>query len=363
MRILLVSGIYPPDVGGPATFIPKLAQYLHEQKIEVHVLTLADERKHLSNNSWKITALSRNTWTPMRFIFTIFIAIKLLRKCDAVFVNGLHEELGIALRFIKRKSIAKIVGDPVWERAINSKLTNLTIEEFNSKKLSGKQLFHRGLLNNSLDQFDFVTSPSQGLIDLINEWGVKSNILLIPNGIADLGISNQQSEFDLITVSRLVKWKQVDAVILSAHELNLNLCVVGDGPEKIALEKLAKELGAPVIFAGNVTEADVITLIRKSEIYILYSSYEGLSFSLLQAMNLGKPIIVSSARGNTDVITNSYDGLVAESEDQSSLNKQLRKLVSNPELRQILGAQARKTALAKYSLNHNLETVLGLLRE
>jgi len=363
VRILLVSGIYPPDVGGPATFVPRLAQYLYEQGIKVDILTLTDDKKNASHGPWNVIALSRKTWTPMRFLLTIATALKLLRRCDAVFVNGLHEELGIALRFIDRKSVAKIVGDPVWERAINSKRTDLPIEQFNNKELSRKELFQRQLLRSSLNQFDVVTSPSQGLIDLITAWGVKTNILLIPNGIPDFGLSNQILEFDLITVSRLVKWKQVDSVIHSASELNLKLCVVGDGPERKHLEKLAKELGATVSFVGNISETDAIELIRKSEIYVLYSSYEGLSFSLLQAMNLGKPIIVSSARGNTDVITNDVDGLVAESEDRSSLKKQLTKLVLNPEMKQTLGAQARKTALAKYSLHQNLETVLGLLKE
>lgn len=362
MRILLVSGIYPPDVGGPATYIPRLAQFLYNQGIEVEVLTLTDNNKYTRNDPWSVIALSRQTWTPIRFIVTIIKALKLLRKCDAVFVNGLHEELGIALRLITRKSVAKIVGDPVWERAINSERTNLTLEQFNSKRLVMKELLQRALLRWSLNQYDYVTSPSQGLVDLITKWEVQTNILLVPNGISDLGLSDQNSEFDLITVSRLVKWKQVDSVINTANELNLRLCVVGDGPEKRNLENLANELGTNVFFAGNVPEVDAINLIRKSGIYILYSLYEGLSFSLLQAMNLGKPIIVSNARGNTDVITNNFHGLVADCDDRNSLKNQITKLVLNPEFRESLGIQARKTALAKYSLNNNLETILELLK-
>jgi len=361
VRILLVTGIYPPDVGGPATFIPRLAQYLCDREIEVEVLTLADSNFPADHSDWKITRIKRQMWFPLRFIITVLTGVKRLKKCDAVFVNGLHEEIGIALRFFRRQSVAKIVGDPVWERSINAGITALSIEDFNKSRLNLRNNLQRRLLVSSLNRFNFVISPSQGLVDIVKAWGVSTNTSLLLNGIENLGDSKPEINFDLVTVSRLVKWKQVDAVIRSASILNLSICIVGDGPETVALIKLAKKLGCKATFAGKVSENQAIELIKQSEIYILFSTYEGLSFSLLQAMNLGKTVVVSNARGNVDVITNENDGLVVNKNDQNALTETLKVLISNPGLKVSLGQAARKTALHKYSLKQTLSATSALL--
>ena len=98
MKVLLVSGIYPPDIGGPATFIPRLAQHLCDQEIEVEVLTLADREFPDNQSDWKVTRINRKIWLPFRFMTTVLVGMKSLRGCDSVFVNGLHEEMGVALR-------------------------------------------------------------------------------------------------------------------------------------------------------------------------------------------------------------------------------------------------------------------------
>ena len=366
MKILLVSGIYPPDVGGPASFIPRLAQYLYEHEIEVQVLTLADHNSLETQSNWKITRIKRQLWFPLRFIITVLVGIKYLKKCDSVFVNGLHEELGIALRIIKRRSIAKIVGDPVWERAVNVGKTNLSIEKFNQEKLNLKEKAQRLLLTTALNSFNFVISPSKGLVNIVKEWGVKAPTSLVLNGIEDLGSDKQEIRFDIVTVSRLVKWKQVDTVIRSASKLNLTICIVGDGPERETLENLATELGCRATFTGKVHEDKAVDLMKSSDIYILFSSYEGLSFSLLQAMNLGKTVVVSDAQGNLDVITHGDDGLVVNKDNQNDLTETLRTLISNPELKTRLALAARKTALDKYSLNktlHATSVMLGVSHE
>ena len=361
MKILLVTGIYPPDVGGPATFIPRMAQYLSERDIQVEVLTLAGGEKSVEENSWKVKKINRQIIFPIRFILTVLTAIKSLRTCDAVFVNGLHEELGLALRFVKRKSVAKIVGDPVWERSINSGKTNLSIEEFNISKLNLSNSLQRKLLVNSLNQFNFVISPSQGLVDLVKCWGVSAETFFLPNGIENLEDSSSEIKFDLITVSRLVKWKQVEAVIRSASVLKLDICIVGDGPEKNSLLNLANQLECRATFMGKIDEDEAINLIKKAKIYVLFSTYEGLSFSLLQAMNLGKAIVVSNARGNIDVITNGLDGLVVDMNDQDALTETLKNLSLNKDLRNKLGLKARETALDRYSLEKTLIATSALL--
>jgi glycosyltransferase involved in cell wall biosynthesis len=83
-------------------------------------------------------------------------------------------------------------------------------------------------------------------------------------------------------------------------------------------------------------------------------------------MNLGKAVLVSNAQGNLDVITNGYNGLVVDKNDQEGLTKKLKELISNPELKANLGQAARKTVIDDYSLNQTLSAtsnLLGVTRE
>lgn len=361
MKILLVTGIYPPDVGGPASFIPRLAQHLSDRGVEVEVLTLADRGYLGAQTDWKVTRINRQMGLPLRFLLTVLIGMKRLKNCDAVFVNGLHEEMGIALRFFRRQSVAKIVGDPVWERSINAGKTNLPIESFNLSRLNLGNTLQRRLLVSSLNRFNLVISPSQGLVEIVKNWGVRTNTFFLPNGIEDLGKSPEEIKYDLVTVSRLVKWKQVDAVIQSASALNLHVCIVGDGPESESLIKLARELGCNATFTGKVSETEALNRVKQSQIYILFSTYEGLSFSLLQAMNLGKTIVVSNAQGNSDVITHKHDGLIVDKDDENALTETLKNLTLDSDLTKNLGLAARKTALEKYSLDQTLITTSEML--
>lgn len=361
MKILLVSGIYPPDIGGPATFVPKLADYAAEKGCKVSILTLAKSAEETHDKNKLVKKIRRETSKLIRFPKVVFTAIKMMEDCDGVFANGLHEEIGISLIFRKRKSIAKIVGDPVWERAVNRKNTELDISNFNLRKLPPLYWVQRRLLVFSLNKFSLVTCPSEELVEIVRLWGVKTSVKMIPNGVNPVEVDSGKKDFDIVTVSRLVKWKKIDAVIRAAAIAKANLCVVGDGPELENLKKLAVSLNANVTFTGEVTEDAALAYMQKSTIYILFSLYEGLSFSLLQAMAAGNAVIVSNARGNVDVITHEKNGLIVDIDKESDLTSCIQILLANPKLRVAISDQAIKTVSEKYLLEDNLALLLNYL--
>ena len=361
VNLFLVSGIYPPDIGGPATFVPKLADYAAKNKWTVSILTLAATTEMIRSNNSHIKKIRRDTIKLIRFPKVVFFGVKMLKESDAIFVNGLHEEIGISLIFRNRKSIAKIVGDPVWERAVNRGNTDLNISQFNSRKLKLRYWLQRKLLVFSLNKFSLVTCPSRELAVMVRNWGVKTSIEMIPNGVKSVDEGTEKKEFDIVTVSRLVKWKNVDAVIRAAASANASLCVVCDGPELENLKKLATELGGKVTFTGEVTELNALGYMRRSKIYILFSLYEGLSFSLLQAMASGNAVIVSNAQGNIDVVTHGKDGLVVDVNEEVELVDCIDSLLANPKYRELISDQAKQTVKEKYLLEDNLAKILAYL--
>ena len=365
-RFLLISGIYPPDVGGPATYIPKLAEYLVEQGHMVTVFSLSDDKQKNPNSEvWSTQFVSRKIPLPLRIIVVAFRITMLAFKSDFVFANGLHQEVAISRKFVKRPSLAKIVGDPVWERYRNSSSkNNLSIEDFSNTQHTLSTRLQREFLRWSLNRFDLVTAPGEGLIQLMHKWHVKAPTILIENGTRCSSELSTKVIYDSISVSRLVPWKNLDFFVRSAALGDLKIAICGDGPEKARLEILSQTLRAKVDFLGELDSAGVRRALQSSKTFVNISSYEGLSFSLIEAMMEAKACIVSDIKGNTDVIEDRLNGIVVALGSPEELTRAIRECVNNQEYASQLGKEARKIAQSNYceetQLKKMMITLMGL---
>ena len=335
MKILLVTGIYPPDVGGPATFIPQLAQALVEKGHICKVLTLSDT-KIIENNDklFKVIRVKRKTPLLLRFIMNVGIIAVHILFGYRIFANGLHEECGIALSFTGGKGVAKIVGDPIWERATNSLSTSLNLQEFNSKKIKMTYRAQRKLLKFALNNFGTIITPSLELQKIVRKWGVNKRILFIPNGVSSKKLETNEKIYDVITVSRLVSWKNVDILVDSANKYGFSLCIIGDGPE---LEKIKAKAtnNDKIILKGRLNQDQVDELLKQSRLFALISDYEGLSFALLQAMSFGLPVFVSNVPGNSFVVSKSKNGVATSNSNAENIGREISKLLLNVKMLEV----------------------------
>lgn len=360
MRILLTTGIFPPDIGGPATFIPEIANTLVEMGHQVTVLTLTNECDRVENSPYAIHFISRKRLRIHRQFKTVYFLVKYLKNFDFVFANGLHEEVGFSLRIRKSFSgfsAAKIVGDPVWERAVNAFDTKSRIDEFSSEKYL-KYRLQRRIFIASLNEFNLITAPSSALISLAKSWGVATSMVHIPNGIRITEATSEVEVFDLITVSRLTQWKNIDLVISIANELNLQLAIVGSGPDFEKLEILASKHPNIKLF-GEKSKEEIEFLLLRSKIYVALSSYEGLSFSLLQAMMLKRTCIVSDITGNSQVITNRVNGILVSVSDKSRLKSEIVDFLGDESLRTYLGENARAKVIQDFDIKIYAREILS----
>ena len=358
MKVTLITGIYPPDIGGPATFVPQLAAELQARGHEVQSLSLRSpnqpKRQYME---WDEYFISRDVVVPVRFVKTVWKIIKVARSTDVIFANGLHQEAATANFFIRKKMIAKIVGDPVWERWVNKTLRRKEIEVFQNQDLGFGVKLQRIFLTWSLNQFHTVITPGKSLVSTIRNWKVITPISFIPNGTPKANPTKSDSkQYDVILVNRLVRWKNVDLLISACAGTNLKIAIVGEGPELDNLKSLAKQENVEACFLGGVDAETIDSLLRKSRIFALISSYEGMSFSLLRAMMFGMPIVVSNIPANEDVIENNINGIVVDIADISKIKNAIEKLLADPKFSLNLGLSARQKALEEFSLS----TVLGL---
>ena len=264
MKFLLISGIYRPEIGGPATYLPTLAKALIDQSNQVEVITLKNSIASAQPEAWPVNYITRDQNLLLRFIKTVMLIIRKAKSAEYIFSNGLIQETAIALLFFKRKSVAKVVDDPVWFRAVRNSESSLSIIEFNNSNLNFKHKLQRILLRWSLNRFDLITCPSIQLKNIIENWGVYKPIEFIPNGVSLVTDKSADSDFDLVTVCRLISLKNIDKIIRASVKTNVSVAVVGSGPEEYKLRELAISLGAKVTFLGQLDKNEVNKIFAKN---------------------------------------------------------------------------------------------------
>ena len=362
-RILVVSGIYPPDIGGPATYVPQLCSQLHDQNNDVRLVSLTDEVEAKRNEEpWKRTFILRKLWKPLRILRTLHLLFNEGKKADAIFANGLYEEVGIiSLVLRKKRIIANVVGDPVWERFINAQNKELMIEDFIAAQQNKKTHFQRKLLTWSLNRFTEITCPSEQLKELITSWRVKRPVSVIHNGVMCKPVTQKMPLYDIVTVSRLVKWKNLDKLIAATEGKDYVMAICGDGPEMQSLKELGEKKKSKIHFFGQVTADQISKIISESKVFALLSTYEGLSFALLEAMMAGKGILVSNARGNKDVIKNRISGLVVDPSNIQEISRALELLLNDEQKSHQLSTKAHEIAVTNYCAEKQLAKMITLI--
>jgi glycosyltransferase involved in cell wall biosynthesis len=363
MKILLVSGIYPPDIGGPATFIPGFESYLREQGNEVNVVTLSDNTEKSREMYPGVNFASRKLCFFVRQIVTLYILSRNARKAEVIFSNGLFEECSLIALTHRKKVVFKIVGDPIWERYRNRTSENISIENFNQARLPLRFRVQRHLLRMGLNQGYAICTPSPQLSALIQDWGVRTPITVIPNGVPVFEIPQDvEISFDVITVSRLVKWKNIDTIIRVCKERNLSLGIIGAGPEYSNLKEQALACNARVVFLGELQGAKLNSAIASGRIFTLFSQYEGLSFALISAMMLGKYVVASDIPGNRNAISSGFNGVLVPIHALDLYGESLNAGMSDDKAVTLIREHAREIAVRDFSDVKCYERTTAILR-
>lgn len=312
--LVIISGIYPPDPGGPAKFSSEFAEWCATKGDEVKVLTYGDSL----STPQKLVALKvyRVPRTPLivKRYFSMIREIGKHAKKGSLLAVGAFLETFFASLIYRFEYVAKVPGDIVWERARNNNFTILNIEDFQKERLSLKYRFFRYLYSQSLRRARIVIVPSRGILNLCLLWGVKlEKINLVYNSVDYLRkfpVENTAPLYDLVTVCRLTPWKGVKEIIENASLTGRSLLVIGDGPELGFLQNLAVDLGAKVTFTGNIPGDQVIAKILMSRVFVLNSYYEGLPHALLEARAAGIPTVGRAGTGSEEVINDGVDGFL-----------------------------------------------------
>lgn len=313
--LLLITGIFPPDSGGPAKFANEFSAWAVKRNYQASIQTYADTScQTRSAGGAKIISTSRKNHLFIRYPKMIFAIGKNVDPNTKVLAVGAFLETYLSSLLFRFPYATKVPGDIVWERARNSGKTQSGIDEFQDEKLGLKYRIFRKLFTASLNKSKLVIVPSMGIFNMCLHWGVPSSKLrLVYNSVEIPEVSDSRSnssKYDLITVCRLAPWKGVDELIRYSAKRDASLVVVGDGPERKNLEKLADQLQAKVTFLGDVPSKQVQEYLSRSRVFILNSTYEGLPHALVEARFAGILSVGRSGTGSDEVINDDRDGLL-----------------------------------------------------
>lgn len=311
--LLLVTGIFPPDMGGPSKFAMEFGIWASEKNIDVTVQTYSDDQNPaVKVEKIKIFRILRSRSLPFRYALMIRGIGRNVSANISVLAVGAFLETYISSIIYRFSYTIKVPGDIVWERARNNNVTDLGIAEFQLQELNFKYRVFRKLYSNSLKKARMVIVPSRGLYNLCLQWGVpQEKLRLIYNSVEpskSLGVPTGECDFDLVTICRLAPWKGVDELIQYSAKRNLKLVVAGDGPDRARLEALTKTLDAKVTFMGEISTELVNQVLSKSRIFVLNSYYEGLPHVLVEARVAGLVSVGRAGTGSEEVINDDIDG-------------------------------------------------------
>jgi len=318
MNILITVGIFPPDIGGPASFVPKISNFLIENGHNVKIICLSEVGNNHIEDNLDVIRIRRSNSLPIRWIKTIYQIVKNGRNSDLIFVNGLGVESTIAALILKKKLIRKIVGDPVWERAYNQEKTIESFDEFQNNKHSLLIEVQKLLRNWSINSAEIVITPSDHLKNFVSELGFNNKILKINNGvdITDIKRTNvHKADINLLIISRLVIQKNINIVIEAIELLdnkNVKLSIIGEGGEFSKLEGVIHKLNLQnrVQLLGKIDNNKISKFLLTADIFIQASDYEGLPHSLLEAINYEVPILSTEVGGCKDLLNDGERGFI-----------------------------------------------------
>lgn len=354
MKVLLATGLYPPEIGGPATYAKLLEEQLPEHGIEVDVVPFSAVR-----------------FLPpiLRHVLYTAILMRKARHNDILLVQdtvstGLPAALTAILHRIPL--VLRVPGDYAWEQGVQRFGVKESLDEFQNRTYGRRVELLRGIQRFVVGRTIRVIAPSRYLGSIVEGWLSKpKKVDVIYNGIEIAESLPVAREKNLIVSSgRLVPWKGFKPLIeVVAKHPDWRLEIIGDGPDREELLTLVRNLGADgrITLRGRVSHEIAREIFASASAFVLNSTYEGLSHTLVEAMSVGTPVVATRVGGNPEVVDDGESGILIDSEHTKNLEQALVKILSNDTLAATLGAGAAKRA-KDFSIEKTIEATASLLR-
>lgn len=234
------------------------------------------------------------------------------------------------------------------------------------KKLSGKIIINQAV--KYANQTDQIIVPTQGIKDIIQNWGVKNkNIETVPTGIEKRFYQNPdrikiRNEFDikdkeilLLLVSRLTEEKNIEFLFKSVFKIlennaNTKFLIAGEGQLAPKLKELARKnnLDGRIIFKGIVPKKELKNYYAAGDIFVYSSKSETQGMIISEAMYSSLPIVAVDAPGVCDLVQDEINGFLVP-EDEKEFAMAVEKLIADENQRNKFSAESKRIAQENFT--------------
>lgn len=370
MRVCFISFEYPPNIlGGAGTYAETLVKGLRRRGVDVFVISKGDEHDE-GGRIFRVPTSNSVYWRRLFFMepaVTLFHKLNDRYKFDLIHFNEPH----IILEKPKLPTICTLHSTQVNE-------IKLKLADSGTLKTAVdiKDFILKGSIGSVSDVFtahaaDKIICCSPNLAELVKSYCLVDDgkIFCIPNGLEfeafdkiDDEPASILSKYDLekdnyvLFIGRLSSLKGVQYLIdafkvIKKDYINLKLVIVGSGDFERYLENLSQGV-AGIVFTGHIESLNVRTILYRNCAFVAVPSlYEGLPTVALEAMACGKAVVASGVGGIPLLIRHGQNGFLTKPGDSEGLEKFMRLLLENANLREKMGAFGRKLVEEEFSVD------------
>jgi glycosyltransferase involved in cell wall biosynthesis len=351
VKVLVVSGIWPPDVGGPASHAPDVAAFLRSRGHVVEVVITASAAP--APEAYPVHWIRRSLPKGAIHVRTGLEVGHWAARADVVYTTGMFGRSAFGARLARRPYVIKLTADPAFERARRRGIVGGDVDEFQREGSGAAVRLLRIARDVELKRAAHVFTPSAYLRELALSWGVNSErVSVLPNPAPHLPAPRPRDELRrsfgmtgpaLAFAGRLTAQKSLRVALEAVAAVDaVTLSIAGEGDQQPALERDVAELGLTerVQFLGALPRERVVELFAAADASILSSTWENFPHTVVEALAVGTPVIATAAGGVGEVVRDGENGLLVPLGDSRALGDAIRRYFGDEALRRRLRERA-----------------------
>ena len=330
MRILIATGLFPPESGGPATYSKLLLDKLPALGIDVVVLPFSRVR-HLPK--------------AIRHAAYFFMC---LRQASGVQIIYAQDPVSVgfpaylASLLLGKKFMVRLGGDYAWEQARQRHNVKDELDEFQTRRYGLRTELLRSVQRFVVRRARVVVVPSEYMKRIVGAWTNPSKVHRIYSSInltPPMEMPADRPEgFLVLSFGRDVPWKGFDAI----------------------KEAVSREPSWHVKIFSELPYPQAMGWLKCADVYVNNSTYEGLSHQLVEAFALGTPVVATNVGGNPELVTQDT-GLLIPAKDTDALYAALKDIHDNKEAAQARALRAQERA-RDFSMDKAITDIAALIK-
>jgi len=354
VKVLVVSGIWPPDVGGPASHAPELAEFLLARGHAVEVVTTADAAPAL--RPYEVRWVDRAAPAGIRHVRVAAWIRERANHADVVYATSMLGRATLGATLARRPVVVKLVADETYERARRWGLFEGDLDAFQRSSGGVRVRLLRQTRDRALRRACHIVCPSAYLASLAVSWGVlEERVTVLPNVAPALPLlptreeARVRLEVDgpmLAFAGRITRQKALGIALAAIARVDgVSLLIAGDGPDLPEVRREASERGLDerVRFLGPLDRDGVLALFRAADASVLSSSWENFPHTVVESLAVGTPVIATAVGGVPELVRDGENGLLVGMGGVDALAAAIDRVVSESGLRERLAAAAAQS--------------------